>query len=51
VLFTAEDVRADLAASGTPLTIERAEAVRRRVDGEPRAAIDVLVRGTRRESD
>jgi len=45
VLYTAADVRADLAASG--LTIERAEPVLRPVEGEPRPAIDALVRATR----
>jgi SAM-dependent methyltransferase len=45
VLFTAADVVADLAKSG--LVIERAEAVRRPVDGSERPAIDALVRARR----
>jgi SAM-dependent methyltransferase len=47
VLFSAADVRADLAASGVALSVERAGAVRRPVAGEQRPAIDVLVRATR----
>ncbi|MCU1658367.1 MAG: Methyltransferase type 12 [Pseudonocardiales bacterium] len=42
VLFTAADIVADL--DGTGLSVERAEAVRRPVDGADRPAIDALVR-------
>jgi len=45
VLYTAEDLRADLA--GTDLVVTRAEAVRRPVEGAPRPAIDVLFRAFR----
>jgi SAM-dependent methyltransferase len=45
VLFTATDVAADLA--DTPLVVERAEAVRRPVEGAPRPAIDALLRASR----
>jgi SAM-dependent methyltransferase len=47
VLYTVGDVRSDLAASGVPLRIERAEQAFRPVEGEPRPAIDLLVRATR----
>jgi SAM-dependent methyltransferase len=47
VLYTADDVRSDLTASGIPLRIERAQQVLRPVEGEPRPAIDLLVRATR----
>jgi len=47
VLYTADDVRADLGASGVPLRIDRAEQVLRPVDGQPRPAIDLLVRAAR----
>jgi SAM-dependent methyltransferase len=47
VLYTADDVRSDLTASGIPLRIDRAQQVLRPVEGEPRPAIDVLVRATR----
>jgi SAM-dependent methyltransferase len=46
VLFTPEDVVADLATSGVTLRVERAERVHRRVDGSDRPAIDALVRAT-----
>jgi SAM-dependent methyltransferase len=42
VLYTAEDVRGDLA--GTDLFVTRAEAVLRPVAGAPRPAIDALLR-------
>jgi SAM-dependent methyltransferase len=45
VLFTAADVTADL--DGTGLAVDRAEAVRRPVEGAPRPAIDVLFRAHR----
>lgn len=45
VLYTAEDVRADLA--GTDLVVTRAEAVHRPVEGAARPAIDVLLRARR----
>jgi hypothetical protein len=41
VLFTAADVAGDL--DGTGLIVDRAEAVRRPVDGAPRPAIDALL--------
>lgn len=47
VLYTVDDVRADLATSGVPLRIDRAEQVLRPVEGEARPAIDVLVRAGR----
>lgn len=47
VLYTAGDVRSDLVASGVPLRVDRAEEVLRPVEGEPRPAIDLLVRATR----
>jgi len=47
VLYTADDVRSDLTARGIPLRIERAQQVLRPVEGEPRPAIDLLVRATR----
>lgn len=47
VLYTAGDVRSDLVASGVPLRIDRADQVLRPVEGEPRPAIDLLVRATR----
>jgi len=47
VLYTADDVRADLGVSGVPLRIDRAEQVLRPVEGQPRPAIDLLVRATR----
>jgi SAM-dependent methyltransferase len=47
VLYTADDVRSDLTASGIPLRIDRAQQVLRPVEGEPRPAIDILVRATR----
>jgi SAM-dependent methyltransferase len=47
VLYTAEDVRSDLTASGIPLRIDKAQHVLRPVEGEPRPAIDLLVRATR----
>lgn len=50
VLYSAEDVRADLATSGVPLRIDRAEQVFRPVEGEARPAIDVLVRASRPDS-
>jgi SAM-dependent methyltransferase len=45
VLYTAEDVRDDLA--GTDLVVTRAEAVYRPVEGAPRPAVDVLLRARR----
>jgi SAM-dependent methyltransferase len=45
VLYTAADVVADLAGCG--LQVDRADAVRRPVDGADRPAIDVLVRAHR----
>lgn len=45
VLFTAQDVADDL--DGTGLQIDRAEAVRRPVEGAPRPAIDALLRAHR----
>ncbi len=45
VLFTAADITADL--GDTDLVVERAEAVRRPVDGAPRPAIDALLRASR----
>jgi SAM-dependent methyltransferase len=50
VLYTADDVRSDLAVSRVPLRIDRAEQVLRTVEGEPRPAIDLLVRATRSPS-
>jgi SAM-dependent methyltransferase len=47
VLYTAGEVRSDLVASGVPLSVDRAEEVLRPVEGEPRPAIDLLVRATR----
>jgi SAM-dependent methyltransferase len=44
VLFTPDDVVADLATSGTTVRVEKAERVLRPVDAEPRPAIDALVR-------
>jgi SAM-dependent methyltransferase len=44
VLFTPEDIVADLATSGTTVRVEKAERVLRPVQGEPRPAIDALVR-------
>lgn len=49
VLYTAEDVRGDLA--GTDLVVTRAEAVFRPVEGAPRPAIDVLLRARRNLPD
>jgi SAM-dependent methyltransferase len=46
VLYTVDDVRSDLAASGVPVRIERADQVLRPVEGAPRPAIDLLVRAT-----
>lgn len=49
VLFTAADVRADLEAElPGALSVDRAEAVLRPVDGAPRPAIDALLRAHRR---
>lgn len=45
VLFTAADIAHDL--TGTGITIDRAEAVYRPVDGAPRPAIDALLRAHR----
>jgi SAM-dependent methyltransferase len=45
VLFTADDVKADLA--GTDLRVERAGEVLRPVDGAQRPAIDALLRAVR----
>jgi SAM-dependent methyltransferase len=45
VLYTAEDLRGDLA--GTDLVVTRAEAVHRPVAGAARPAIDVLFRASR----
>ncbi len=45
VLFTADDVQADL--TGTGLEIDRAEAVLRPVEGAPRPAVDALLRAHR----
>lgn len=47
VLYTVDDVRSDFLASGVSLTFDRAEQVLRPVEGEPRPAIDVLVRAVR----
>jgi SAM-dependent methyltransferase len=44
VLFTPDDVVADLATSGTTVRVEKAERVLRPVEGQPRPAIDALVR-------
>ncbi len=44
VLFRPEDVVADVRATGRPVSIARADSVRRPVDGSDRDAIDVLVR-------
>ncbi|HEY2042616.1 MAG TPA: class I SAM-dependent methyltransferase [Jatrophihabitans sp.] len=44
VLFTPDDIVADLAMSGTTIRIDKAERVRREVPGEARPAIDALVR-------
>jgi SAM-dependent methyltransferase len=44
VLFTPDDIVADLATSGTTVRIEKAERVLRSVDGADRPAIDALVR-------
>lgn len=44
VLFRPEDVVADIRATGRPVSIVRADSVRRPVDGSDRDAIDVLVR-------
>jgi SAM-dependent methyltransferase len=45
VLFTAADIASDL--GGMDLTIDRADAVQRPVDGAPRPAIDALFRAHR----
>jgi SAM-dependent methyltransferase len=45
VLFTALDVAADL--DGTGLVVERADTVRRPVEGAPRPALDALLRARR----
>lgn len=50
VLYTADDVSSDLAASGVPMRIDRAEQVLRPIEGQPRPAIDLLVRATRSSS-
>jgi SAM-dependent methyltransferase len=44
VLFTPEEVVADLATSGTTVRVEKAERVLRPVESESRPAIDALVR-------
>jgi len=44
VLFTPDDIVADLATSGLTLRIEKAERVLRPVEGADRPAIDALVR-------
>lgn len=44
VLFRPEDAVADIRATGRPVSIVRADSVRRPVDGSDRDAIDVLVR-------
>lgn len=44
VLYTPDDVVADLATCGVTLRIEKAERVRRPVEGADRPAIDALVR-------
>jgi SAM-dependent methyltransferase len=44
VLFTPQDVVGDLATSGVTLRVEKAERVLRPVPGEPRPAIDALIR-------
>jgi SAM-dependent methyltransferase len=46
VLFTPDDVVADLATGGTTLRIDKAERVHRTVEGADRPAIDALVRAT-----
>lgn len=47
VLYTADDVLADLAAAGIDVTVERAETVERLVAGADRPALDCLVRAHR----
>jgi SAM-dependent methyltransferase len=44
VLFTPDDVVADLATCGVTLRVEKADQVRRPVAGAPRPAIDAVVR-------
>jgi hypothetical protein len=48
VLYRPVDVLDDVAASGVPFTVERAETVERPVDGTDRPALDCLVRVERR---
>jgi SAM-dependent methyltransferase len=43
VLYTQDDVLADLTAAGAQYTTQRAERVERPVEGQDRAALDVLV--------
>lgn len=44
MLYTADDVLADLAAAGIEATVERAETVERSVAGTDRPALDCRVR-------
>jgi SAM-dependent methyltransferase len=44
VLYTSADLVADLALGGTTVRIERAEPVRRAVEGSDRPAVDALLR-------
>ena len=44
VLYTPDDVLADLDAAGIDVTVERAETVERPVAGADRPALDCLVR-------
>jgi SAM-dependent methyltransferase len=48
VLYRPSDVLDDVAASGAPFTVGRAETVERPVDGADRPALDCLVRAERR---
>lgn len=47
VLFTADDVVADLMASTVPMRIEDAHRVERHVEGATRPALDAVVRAVR----
>jgi hypothetical protein len=47
VLYTPDDVLADLHVEGIDITIERAETVQRSVEGAERPALDCLVRARR----
>jgi len=44
VLYTPDDVLADLSSYGTQVVVERAERVSRRIPGQDTAALDTLVR-------